>query len=148
MKSASLSSPATKTSARMANIRQQNTGAEILLRQALHAIGLRFRIHDKALPGTPDLVLPRWRAVIFVHGCFWHRHPACPRTTTPSTNTQFWVTKFDANVARDRRKEAALRDAGWLVLVAWECEILKSPEATAKKLHALMLSWQALHRNL
>ena len=84
-------------------------------------MGLRFRLHRKDLPGRPDLVFPKHRLVVFVHGCFWHRHPGCSRASTPSTRTEFWQAKFAANVERDARQIAALEADGWRVLVLWEC---------------------------
>lgn len=105
----------------MAGIRGRNTRPEMRLRGALHALGLRYRLHARKLPGRPDLVFPRFRAVVFVHGCFWHRHAGCRLTTTPATNAVFWQTKFDGNVERDARNVAALKAAGWRVAVVWEC---------------------------
>ncbi|MGR3436694.1 MAG: very short patch repair endonuclease [Shimia sp.] len=99
----------------------RDTKPEIALRRRLHRAGLRYRIAVRALPGTPDLVFPRWRCAIFVHGCYWHHHPGCRRATVPRTNTQFWVDKFAANRARDRRNVEALAAAGWRVGVVWEC---------------------------
>jgi DNA mismatch endonuclease, patch repair protein len=106
----------------MAGIGPANTVPEVRVRRYLHAAGLRFRLHDKRLPGRPDIVLPAYRTAIFVHGCFWHRHPGCSLTTNPATNTPFWRLKFDRNVKRDSRKTDALRALGWRVLVIWECE--------------------------
>jgi DNA mismatch endonuclease (patch repair protein) len=106
----------------MAGIRGKDTKPEMLVRRYLHATGLRFRLHDRTLPGSPDLVLPRYRSVVFVHGCFWHRHAGCKYTTSPSSRTEFWQGKFDANVARDKRNQQALVCTGWNVLVIWECE--------------------------
>ena len=90
-------------SERMSRIRSRDTSPEIALRKALHRLGLRFRLNDKRLPGKPDLVFPRYKTAVFVHGCFWHRHQVCNIATTPKTNTAFWQEKFDRNVARDRR---------------------------------------------
>lgn len=112
----------------MAAIRSRNTAPEILVRQYLHATGLRFRLHDRRLPGTPDICLPKYQTAVFVHGCFWHRHPACRFATTPSSRENFWTQKFSANVARDQAKAAALRAAGWQVLVVWACQ-LSEPSA-------------------
>lgn len=109
----------------MAGIRGRNTRPEMALRQALHARGLRYRLHDRKLPGTPDLVFRRFGAVCFVHGCFWHRHAGCPYATTPATRTEFWLTKFEANVKRDRRDRHDLLHAGWRVAVIWECALRK-----------------------
>lgn len=107
----------------MARIRGRDTLPERLVRSYLHRAGLRFRLHAPDLPGRPDIVLPRWHAVVFVHGCFWHRHTGCPRCTTPSSNPAFWQAKFSANVERDQRKAAALRRLGWRVFTVWECQV-------------------------
>jgi DNA mismatch endonuclease (patch repair protein) len=105
----------------MAGIRGRNTGPELALRSALHRRGFRFRLHERSLPGRPDIVLPRWKAVIDVHGCFWHRHPGCRYATTPATRPDFWGTKFASNVERDRRNRDALLVSGWRVATVWEC---------------------------
>ncbi|MCY4222392.1 MAG: very short patch repair endonuclease [Thiotrichales bacterium] len=109
----------------MAGIRGRNTLPELALRRALHARGLRYRLHVRRLPGTPDLVFPRFRAVCFVHGCFWHRHAGCPYTTSPATRPEFWQAKFAANVERDRRNQHELLEVGWRVAVVWECALRK-----------------------
>ncbi|MFN3353763.1 MAG: very short patch repair endonuclease [Brevundimonas sp.] len=106
----------------MSRIRSRDTKPELQLRRALHAAGFRYRLHDRRLPGTPDLVLPARSAVIFVHGCFWHGHD-CALGVTPNTRTDFWEAKIQANQARDAAAEAALRDAGWRVLTVWECAL-------------------------
>lgn len=106
----------------MARIRGKDTGPEIAVRKALHAAGFRFRLHDSRLPGRPDLVLPKWRSLIFVHGCFWHRHPDCRFAYTPKSRVDFWEGKFASNVARDARNEAEAERLGWHVIVIWECE--------------------------
>jgi DNA mismatch endonuclease (patch repair protein) len=106
----------------MRSVRRRDTTPEIAVRRALHRLGFRFRLQRKDLPGTPDIVLPRWKTAIFVHGCFWHRHSGCPKATTPRTRVEFWRQKFEANLARDRRIEAALRGKGWKVVTVWECE--------------------------
>jgi DNA mismatch endonuclease (patch repair protein) len=106
----------------MSRIRGKNTKPELKVRRALHAMGFRFRLHRRDLPGTPDILLPRYRIAIQVHGCYWHRHPGCHLTTTPKTNAQFWQQKFDRNVERDAKNEAALVAMGWQVMVIWECE--------------------------
>ncbi len=118
----------------MSGIRGKNTKPEMLLRRGLHRAGFRFRLHRKSLPGSPDIVLPRWKAVIFVNGCFWHRHENCRFATTPATRTEFWSAKFEANVARDKRNIDALLAAEWRVAVAWECSIRNSPEEFAEKI--------------
>ena len=106
----------------MASIRPVNTAPEVAVRRYLHAAGLRFRLHDKRLPGRPDIVLPAHGIVIFVHGCFWHRHTGCRYTTSPATRVGFWSDKFASNVKRDKAKADMLERLGWTVLVAWECE--------------------------
>lgn len=112
---------AAERSANMARIRGKDTGPEMRVRRIAHSMGLRFRLHRKDLPGRPDLVFPKHRLAVFVHGCFWHRHPGCGRASTPSTRPEFWRAKFDANVERDLRQQAALTEQGWKVLVLWEC---------------------------
>lgn len=112
----------------MAGIRGKNTKPEMLVRRFLHAKGFRYRLHDKALPGKPDMVLPRYQTVIFVHGCFWHRHLACQFATTPSTNRSFWLKKFEKNEVRDRLAAETLISLGWKVIILWECG-LRSGEA-------------------
>jgi DNA mismatch endonuclease, patch repair protein len=106
----------------MAGIGGRNTKPELLVRRALHSAGLRFRLHKKGLPGRPDIVLPRHRAVVLVHGCFWHRHARCKYATTPASNSAFWKAKFDENVARDQRQLRVLRKSGWRTYVIWECQ--------------------------
>ena len=105
----------------MAGIGSRNTRPEVALRRAIHARGFRFRLHDRRLPGTPDLVFRRFGAVCLVHGCFWHRHVGCPYATTPTTRQEFWRAKFDANIERDRRNRHDLLQAGWRVATVWEC---------------------------
>lgn len=114
----------------MSGIRARNTKPEIAVRSFLHRSGLRFRLHSGSLPGTPDLVLSRWHAVVFVHGCFWHRHPGCMKAYTPKSNRRFWMTKFRTNVARDIATTEALRRAGWRVFTIWECQV--TPARLAK----------------
>jgi DNA mismatch endonuclease (patch repair protein) len=111
----------------MALVRGENTGPEMVVRRALHAAGLRYVLHDKRLPGRPDIVLPSRRCVVEVRGCFWHRHPdpLCPLTRTPKTRLEFWQGKFGENVARDRRNDAALADLGWKLILVWECELAR-----------------------
>ena len=106
----------------MQRVKQRDTAPELEVRRQLFALGLRFRLQRRDLPGTPDIVLPSRRLAIFVHGCFWHRHHNCPKATTPKLRAAFWAEKFEANVARDRAKASALRKAGWKVATVWECE--------------------------
>lgn len=107
----------------MRGIRGANTKPELNVRRRLHAAGFRYGLHRKNLPGRPDLVMPRHDAVVFIHGCYWHRHAECRLATTPSTRTEFWTTKFAANQERDRRNLADLLDRGWRVAIVWECEV-------------------------
>ncbi len=109
----------------MGRVRSKHTKPEMIVRRAAHALGLRFRLHRKNLPGRPDLVFPRHRVALFVQGCFWHRHPGCRLASTPKTRTEFWQAKFDANVGRDARVVNELRAAGWRVVTIWECETRK-----------------------
>lgn len=111
-----------KRSWNMSRIRSKDTKPEILLRKALHGIGFRYRLHDRNMPGSPDLVFPKYRAVIFVHGCFWHRH-GCKWTTIPSSRKDFWTAKFATNVERDKNNRDKLLKLGWRVLIVWECAL-------------------------
>jgi DNA mismatch endonuclease (patch repair protein) len=106
----------------MSAIRGQNTKPELAVRRALHAAGLRYRLHESSLPGRPDIVFPSRRLAIFVHGCFWHRHPQCRFATTPATRSEFWANKFRQNAERDARAESELAATGWTVRIAWECQ--------------------------
>lgn len=112
----------------MSRIGGRNTRPEILLRTALRERGIGYRLHSRDLPGRPDVVMRGARLVVLVHGCFWHRHAGCPRSTTPKTRTEFWEAKFRANVTRDRRQTDALLGAGWRVGVVWECEIMSKDD--------------------
>lgn len=111
----------------MSRIRSENTKPERLVRSLLHRMGYRFRLHRKDLPGRPDIVLPGRRAVVLVHGCYWHRHPGCRFAYTPKSNLDFWKAKFAENVKRDQRQYDALCNLGWRVITVWECEA-KKPE--------------------
>lgn len=122
----------------MSRIKGRDTRPEKTLRSLLHRNGLRFRIHDKRLPGHPDIVLPRYRSIIFVHGCFWHRHPGCRYATVPETRSAFWKEKFKRNVERDRRNILLLEEAGWNPIVVWECELKKDPVSVLEKTLALL----------
>lgn len=124
----------------MSGIRGKNTKPEMLVRRFLHGLGLRYRLHDRTLPGAPDLVFPRHGAVIFVHGCYWHRHEGCKYATTPASNVEFWETKFAENVRRDRAAVMALKKAGWRVFILWECGLRKSD--TVGALHWLPRAMQ------
>lgn len=106
----------------MSRIRSKDTKPELIVRSMLHRMGYRFRLHRKGLPGKPDIVLPRHKTVIFVHGCYWHRHPGCKYAYHPKSRVDFWEKKFRENVERDTKARAALEALGWRVLVVWECE--------------------------
>ena len=106
----------------MSKVKGMNTTPELKVRQVLHAMGYRFRLHRKDLPGKPDIVLPKYRVCLFVHGCYWHQHQGCKRATFPRTNREFWAKKFDQNRIRDESVAFALIQAGWRVCVIWECE--------------------------
>ncbi|MBI2498250.1 MAG: DNA mismatch endonuclease Vsr [Opitutae bacterium] len=113
----------------MARVRQKHTSPELFVRSVLHRAGLRFTVSgplNASLPGRPDIVLPRRKTVVFVHGCFWHRHENCPKATNPKTRKTFWSAKFRANRARDKRQTKMLAQRGWRVLVVWECETVES----------------------
>jgi len=112
----------------MSRIRSRDTKPEMIVRRHLHALGLRYRLHDSKLPGRPDIVLPKWHTVIFINGCFWHRHEGCKIATMPKSNVEFWQAKFERNVERDAKGQKALRAAGWHVIVIWECEVKKRLE--------------------
>lgn len=117
----------------MSGIRAKDTKPEILLRKALHARGFRFRLHVASLPGKPDIVLPRHGAIVEVYGCFWHRHAGCSKATAPSTDTEKWLNKFEANVERDARNKQALLDMGWRLAIVWTCKITRqSVDSTAE----------------
>lgn len=107
----------------MARIRSRDTQPEITVRSLLYSLGYRYRLHRRDLPGSPDICFPGRKKVIFVHGCFWHRHDGCARATTPKTRTSFWEEKFRKNVIRDRRNMTSLAELGWEAMVVWECEI-------------------------
>lgn len=111
----------------MSGIRGKNTKPEIIVRRLLHRMGYRFRLHRKDLPGKPDIVLPKWRTVVFVNGCYWHGHKNCHLFRPPKTRTEFWTKKIEGNRARDRRNYAALRNTGWKTILIWECAVCKKP---------------------
>jgi DNA mismatch endonuclease, patch repair protein len=122
-----------KRSEIMSRIGGKDTAPELRVRRLLHALGFRFRLHRTDLPGKPDVVLPRHRKVVLIHGCFWHCHPGCPRAALPTTNVEFWQKKIGGNQARDRRVRRELREAGWDVLVLWQCQ-LKSLDVLTRRL--------------
>ena len=121
-----------KRSRIMSRIKGKDTRPELTVRSLLHGMGHRFRIHRTDLPGNPDIVLPKHKKVIFVHGCFWHGHIGCPRSKRPSTNTEFWQKKLDKNIRRDAKNIAGLEASGWTVLVIWQCEVKNMPELKHK----------------
>ncbi len=121
---------AEKRSWNMSRIKGKDTAIEVRVRKCLFSKGFRFRKNDKRLPGKPDIVLPKYHTVIFVHGCFWHRHPGCKDATTPKTRTEFWLDKFERNVANDRLHKEQLEAAGWKVITLWECDITKRFDET------------------
>ena len=106
----------------MSRVRGKDTKPEVMVRKTAHALGLRYRLHQRGLPGTPDLVFRKYYTVIFVHGCFWHRHPGCSKAGLPKSNVGFWRRKFDRTVARDAQTTAELKVGGWRVEIIWECE--------------------------
>lgn len=123
-----------ETSRRLAHVRQHNTSPEMLVRKILYALGFRFRVKGRGLPGSPDIVNRSQRWAVFVHGCFWHGHEGCRRATVPKRNRAFWLAKFHANRDRDRVAAAALRRLGYRVVIVWECQVEKYPGRIAAKL--------------
>lgn len=123
----------------MASVGQRDTGPELILRKALHRLGFRYRLNDRGLPGSPDLVFRKYNAVIFVHGCFWHRH-GCKLSTFPSTRKKFWNNKFEANKKRDKRNIDALLKREWRIMIAWEC-IIKSKEHDIDSIASAIARW-------
>ena len=113
-------------SAMMAQVRTRHTGPELAVRYVLHREGFRYRLHDRKLPGVPDIVLPRYRTAIFIHGCFWHQHQGCKKATLPKQNAAFWRAKLTENRARGKRTEILLGSLGWHVIVLWECQVKNS----------------------
>ncbi|MBO8223103.1 DNA mismatch endonuclease Vsr [Prochlorococcus marinus str. XMU1401] len=110
----------------MSAIKSKNTKPEIAVRKLLHSLGYRFRLHRKDLPGSPDIVLPKYKTVIFVHGCFWHRHENCKYASTPKTRSEFWESKFVGNIKRDKINQTNLIKLGWKIIIVWECDLKKT----------------------
>lgn len=120
----------------MSRIRSKDTKPEEIVRKYLFSKGLRFRKNDRRYPGHPDVVLPKYKTVVFVNGCFWHRHEGCRYARTPATNREFWNQKFERNVERDAREQKELQEMGWKVIVVWECELKKAArEETLERLY-------------
>lgn len=120
----------------MSRIRSGNTKPEMLVRRFLHANGFRYKLHDKKLPGKPDIVLPKYRTVIFVHGCFWHGHSNCKYFVVPKTRTEWWTEKINGNIANDEKALMTLKKEGWRVINVWECEL--KIEKIEKRLRKLL----------
>ncbi|MGA7733590.1 MAG: very short patch repair endonuclease [Chloroflexia bacterium] len=124
----------------MASVGTKDTKPELRVRSLLHRMGYRFRLNRRDLPGSPDIVLSKHRTVIFVHGCFWHRHLDCRKTTTPKDNAEFWQLKFERNIARDEAVTQALIEMGWRVVTVWQCEVEKGYEWLTDRLYTLLRS--------
>jgi len=122
----------------MSRIKGKDTQPELLVRSLLHKLGYRFRIHRKDLPGKPDIILPRYKTVVFVHGCYWHRHKGCKYAYTPKSRVSFWAEKFKGNVERDKKHQKQLKEMGWTVHVIWECEVEKDIEKVRARLQQLL----------
>lgn len=128
---------ASQRSGIMSKVKGKDTKPELRLRSCLHRLGFRFRIQRKDLPGKPDIVLPKYKTVVFVNGCFWHRHEGCKRATTPQSNEAYWNKKFETNKRRDALAQTTLANSGWNVVIVWECElrgILDDPELIVRKI--------------
>lgn len=121
----------------MSRVGQKDTAPEMKVRKAAHALGFRFRLHRKDLPGTPDLIFPKKRVALFVHGCYWHRHPGCRKASIPKSREEYWTAKFAANVERDARVQVELEARGWAVDVIWECQT-KNADELKHRLHAML----------
>jgi len=126
-----------KRSEIMSSVKSKDTKPELYVRTQLHKAGFRFRLHVKVLPGKPDIVLPKYKTVIEVRGCFWHRHAGCKDATMPTTHVEFWQEKFKRNMERDRQTESDLKKLGWHLIVVWECELKKDGflESLSSKIH-------------
>lgn len=124
-------------SAQMSLVKSKDTGPELKVRKLAHSLGYRYRLHGASLPGKPDLVFVKRKKVVFVHGCFWHRHAGCRKATTPATNLDYWLPKFDRTIERDQRNIERLSSLGWSALVVWECE-LKDLNALGQRLRAFL----------
>jgi len=120
----------------MSQIKGKNTKPEMLVRKFLHAHGYRYKLHDKSLPGKPDIVLPKYKTVIFVHGCFWHGHKDCKYFVIPKTRTDWWVNKINGNIANDNKASQALKKEGWKIITIWECNL--KPAKVERTFNALL----------
>ena len=129
-----------RRSQNMANIKSTNTKPELKVRSLLHRLGYRFRLNRRDLPGSPDIVLPRHKVAIFVHGCFWHSHKGCRRANIPSTNSDYWIKKLNRNRERDICIQATLRSLGWRVVIVWECELKNTEQLNTRLLHDIEIS--------
>ena len=116
----------------MAQVKSKGMKPEMQVRRLLHGLGYRYRLHRKDLPGRPDLVFPSRRKVVFVNGCFWHKHAGCPRVRIPATNREYWVAKLERNHARDERNVALLEESGWAVMTVWECQLTDIEDVTER----------------
>src|SRR5579872_6898247 len=132
----------------MRRITSRDTQPEMQLRRMLHSAGLRYRLHKKDLPGKPDIVFSRVRLIVFVHGCFWHRHVACKRSTIPQTNRSYWYPKLLRNQVRDKEVKCTLESGGWRVFVVWECQIKASVPSVVREITALVRGQQAQKRDV
>lgn len=130
----------------MRAVPRRDTSPELLLRHALHRLGLRYRLHLRPLPGSPDIVFTRPRVAIFVHGCYWHRHQGCRLATTPKSNAEFWRQKFSDNVARDSRVVKQLEADGWAVFIAWQCEVQAAPDLVAERIRSVVSKPRPIRR--
>jgi DNA mismatch endonuclease, patch repair protein len=132
----------------MSRVKGRDTQPEMKVRRLLHRLGYRFRLHRKDLPGKPDIVLPKYRTTVFVHGCFWHGHEGCKRAARPTSNTEFWNQKIDGNIARDAKAQAALEALGWRSLTIWQCEIKDIDALTERLTRSLTTEGPFSHRSL
>jgi DNA mismatch endonuclease (patch repair protein) len=121
----------------MSQIKGKDTKPEMLVRRFLHASGFRYKLHDKTLPGKPDIVLPKYKTVIFIHGCFWHGHKDCKYFVVPKTRTEWWLNKINGNIANDKKAAKALNEEGWKIIIIWTCEL--TALAFQKKLSMLLI---------
>ena len=124
----------------MSRIKNKDTSIEVLVRKWLFANGFRFRKNAKKMPGHPDVVLPKYNTVIFIHGCFWHRHENCKDATTPKSRVEFWIAKFNKNVENDKKAIADLEGAGWNVIIVWQCEVERNFEDTMNRIKQRLMS--------